>query len=433
MKRMLVLLLTLCLLAACVPTPEEEYVVNRAEEQTAAEAGESTEAGAVSIPVPEHVAIEQDPTEHVSVVVDADVSYDPNAPHPVIEVEALDFTQNDAAFSALLNLVAPGATLYREWPETKDYVGGLLQSALQYDDGLGELVAVDQELLNLLEVRYKNAPESPEKIPAGRPETGGRYYIERSDGVISQIVINFEPNSLEYCRDIRENYCEETMLEPGNPVVLTDPEISEADARAKAEAFMKTFGAECGFPVETKRAFSIRYCELNEMLWAFTFVRSVDGTPSIERPGSFMTGANTPSSVGAPWSIESATIFVGKDGVMSAKFWGLSTAKRVAVKNAQFCAFDKVLDMGVRQIGYLHDGAMDKPHHTYTVTNIDLRYGMQTKKDDLSVGVYQPMWEFTYVEADNPDERPKKLYISALTGGHVEPRETTEWLMRHES
>ena len=428
MKRLVALCLLLILLA-CVPTPEEEYIVNRAEEQKPAEAETSEDAAPIDVPT--HASSIQDPTEHVTVVVDADVSYDLNAPHPVLEVEMLDFTQNDAAFSALLNQIAPGATLYREWPETKDYVGGLLRSALQYDGGLGDLVAVDRELLNLLEVRYKNAPESPEKIQAVRPETGGCYYIERSDGVISQIVINFEPNCLDYCRDIRENYYEESILEPGSPVVLTDPEISEANAKREAEAFMKALGVECGFLVETKHAFSIRYCELSEMLWAFTFVRSIDGTPSIERPGSFMTGGNTPSSIGAPWSIESATIFVGKGGVVSAKFWGLSSSKRLTVKNAQLCDFDKVVDMGVRQIGYLHEGATDKPHHTYTVTNINLCYGMQAKKDDLSVGVYQPMWEFTYIDAENPDDQPKKLYISALTGGHVEPRLTVQSLMRN--
>ena len=428
MKRMLVLLLLLAFLVACVPTPEKDYIVNRAEEQKPAEVDAAPDA--VPIPVPAHASMTADPTEHVTVVVDADVRFDADAPHPMIEVEALDLTRDDAAFSAFLELVASGATLYREWPETKDYVGALMQEAIQYDDRLGDLVSIDQSFLDLLEVRYKNAPESPEKVPVDRPEAGGRYYIERPDGMISRICINFEPNSLDYCRDIREDYYEATMLEPGSPVVLTDPEISEADARAKAEAFMKAFGAECDCLVETKRGFSIRYFTLSETLWAFTFVRSFNGTPSIERPGSYQTALDTPSSVGAPWSIESATLFVGKDGVVSAKFWGLSTAKRVAVKNAQLCDFDQALDMGVRQIGYLHDGAMDKPHHTYTVTNVNLCYGMQAKKDDLSVGVYQPMWELVYVDADNPDEQPKKLYVSALTGGHVEPRETVQHLMQ---
>jgi hypothetical protein len=144
-----------------------------------------------------------------------------------------------------------------------------------------------------------------------------------------------------------------------------------------------------------------------------------------------MTSPDTPSSVGAPWAPESARIYVGKDGVVCANFWGLSKTKRVAVKNAQLCDFEKVLDAGIRQIGYLHDGAMNRPHHTYTVTDVKLRYGMQAKKDNISAGVYQPMWEFTYTDVDSPDEKPKSLYISALSGGYVEPRCTVKSLMRY--
>lgn len=430
MKRIIALFLLLLLLAACQPTPEQEFIVNRAEEPLPAEAESSAETVAVPIDVPAHVSEQRDPTEHVTVVVDADVEFDPNAPHPMIEVEALDLTRDDAAFSAFLELVSSDATLYREWPDTKEEIGEWLKSAYAYQGQLGSLV--DRDIaLNLLEQQYRNAPESPEKIRADRLETGKNYYLERSDGSISLISVNFEPNDVIYARDMRNSYCTEDFLAPDDPIVLTDPTISEADALKKAEAFIKTLGVECDCLVKTERGFTYRYYDLGEMLWVFNFVRAIDGTPSIDRPNSFMTSPDTPSSVGAPWAPESVRIYVGKDGVVCANFWGLSKAKRVTVKNAQLCDFEKVLDAGIRQIGYLHDGAMDRPHHTYTVTDIKLHYAMQTKKDDLSTGVYQPMWEFTYVDADVPDAQPQKLYISAITGGHVEPRLTTKELMRY--
>ena len=427
MKRIIVIFLSFALLLACVPTPEEEYIVNRAEEQKPAEAEASEDAAPISVPA--HASLNADPTEHVSVVVDADVAYDPNAAHPVLEAEALDFTQ-DSVFSALLSVVGPGAKLYEMWPVSKAEVGERLRAAMQYDGQLGELV--DKEIaITILQEQFNSAPETPEKVPADKPECGKNYYLEQSDGTISMLVVNFESNSISFDRDIREDCFTEDFIGPDDPIVLSDPEISEADARAKAEAFMKALGVECDYLVETQRGFSIRYYELSEMLWRFSFVRSVGGTPSLNRPDSFMTDPKTPSSVGAPWSIESAWVYVGKDGVVCANFQGLSKITGIMVKNAQLCEFDKVLDMAVRQIGYLHDGAADKPHHTYTVTNINLCYGLQAKKDNLSVGVYQPMWEFTYIDAEDPDAQPNKIYISALTGGHVEPRLTVQTLMRN--
>ncbi len=432
MKRIIAMLLLLALTIACVPTPEEDFIVNRAEEQLPKEADESVDAVAAPISVPAHASLNADPTEHVTVVVDADVSFDPNAPHPIIEVEALDITKDAETIKALLALVGPGTQLYEGWPETKDDVGERLQSAMQYDGQLGELVMPKDEMLPLLQMEYNAAPETREKIPVDMPQAGKNYYLERSDGTVSALTVNFEPNDFNYRRDIRDAYYTEDFIGPKDPIVLTDPEISEADARKEAEAFIKTLGAECDCLVETQRGFSIRYYELHEMLWRFMFVRSIDGTPSIGRPNSFMTSSSTPSSVGAPWFVETAWVYVGRDGVVCVNFSGASKAKRVVTRDAQLCDFDKALDMGVRQIGYLHDGAADKPHHTYTVTSIDLVYGLQAKQDDLSVGVYQPMWEFTYVDADEPDEPANKLYISALTGGHVEPRVTVKALMRYE-
>ena len=427
MKRLPMLLLSLALLCACVPTPEEPYIISSAEELPPAEtdAVETVEP----ISVPSRVSLTQDPTEHVSVVVDAAVAFDPDAPHPILEAEPLDFTQ-DSVFAALLSLVGSGAQLYEMWPETKAEVGERLRAALQYDGQLGELVDPDIAV-GLLQKQYESAPETPVKIPVSKPECGKNYYLEQSDGTISLLCVNFEPNSVMFTRDIRDDCFTEDFIEPDDPIVLFDPAISEADARKEAESFMKALSAECDCLVETQRGFSTRYYELSDMLWRFTFVRSVDGTPSLNRPLSYMTAPNTPSSVGAPWAIESAWVYVGKDGVVCANFQGLSRITRVSVKNAQLCDFDKVLDAGVRQIGYLHDGATDKPHHTYTVTNIDLCYGLQAKKDNIALGVYQPMWEFTYVDGEYPDAEPNKLYISALTGGHVEPRLTVQTLMKN--
>lgn len=436
MKRFVIIFIALLLLAACQPTPEQDYIVNRAEEHAPAEIEASAQA-VEPISVPAHATDKQDPTEHVTVIVDADVEFDPSAAHPLIEVDPLNVTQNDAVVSALLKTAGSGAALYEAWPETKDEVGALLRAALQYDGSLGSLVALDKQTIDDLERRYQNAPESPEKIRADRLETGKNYYLERSDGEIFRLNVNFEPNSLYYARgtEFTEEYYPASFLDDcldsGSTVTLAEPKMSEADAQKITEAFMQALGVECDCLLKTERGFSMRCYAIEETFWVFSFVRSIGGTPSIDRPGSFMTGLDTPSSIGAPWNVESATVYVGTDGVVCANLWGLAKAAQVTVKNAQLCAFEKVLDAGIRQIGYLHDGAMNRPHHTYTVTNVKLRYGMQAKKDNISAGVYQPMWEFTYTDVDSPDEKPKSLYISALSGGYVEPRCTVKSLMRY--
>ena len=71
MKRIIILCLSLALLLACVPTPEEEFVTNKSDgvlqDKIAAAPVE------VSFAAPSHLVLDPIDGQHTKIVVDADV------------------------------------------------------------------------------------------------------------------------------------------------------------------------------------------------------------------------------------------------------------------------------------------------------------------------------------------------------------------------
>ncbi len=427
MKRIIPLFFAVLLLA-CQPTPTIEPIPNKAEQVMPVELIETD--GAVEPPaVPAHVTEQRQPTEHVTVSFDTDVDFDPDAKHPVLEMEALDLVQNDAFLRALAALSGSDGTLYRVWDDPKDVIGERLIAAAEYKGELGSFVYVDEDMLEYLHRAYNSAPDAPERVRVDSPGLGERYYLDRGEGKTPALAVyGMEPNTLFWNLDAERTCYSESSIEPGDPVTVSDPAVPVAEAERVAAEFLARLGVECDCLVKAERAFYIRNFRKSGAIWELTYARSVGGTQSILRPTSFMT-KDTPASVGAPWCVESVRIDVDGSEIVSAWFSGLSVTKSVAVKNAKLCEFDTVLDAAARQIGYLHEDP--QVPRRWDVTGIALRYGLQTKQDHLDVGLYQPMWEITYVDHAEPDEHPHQLYLSALDGSPVEPRLTVRDLMRY--
>ena len=177
MKRLLVLLLCLAMLA-CVPTPEEEFVVNKGNQSEMIEASRSEDAAPdadlrLRYHIPERMTGSYTSADGViRVNVDAEIVV-PRGPLPIVRVYAAEFEQPDV--TALWNALVGDAVLYDAWEneETKDDIETELKQYNEMLDRLqsGELSESDSmysidelnEMIAELMERYSSAPDGGEK------------------------------------------------------------------------------------------------------------------------------------------------------------------------------------------------------------------------------------------------------------------------------
>lgn len=178
MKRLLVCLLSLALLIACHPTPEEEIVVNKRNQSAMIEASESEE----NVPdadlrtqyhIPEAMTGSYVSADGVvQVTVDAEIDV-PNGPLPIVRVYAAEFEQ--PLVTALWNELVKDTVLYDAWEneETKadiekdlknynDLIGKIQSGELSENDSMYTIDELN-EMIAEAQQRYSYAPDGHEK------------------------------------------------------------------------------------------------------------------------------------------------------------------------------------------------------------------------------------------------------------------------------
>lgn len=443
MKRIVILCLSLALLLACVPTPEEEYIVNKGDgSPSAITENAANESGTDLSAIPEHLTFEAQPQKGVTVKVDANVEIDCGGVFPVLEVRQKNTPKDAAFYKALLAALCPDGTVYERWTRTKEEIQEELVAALSYDGQAGSLVDVDPDYIDDLEEQYRNAPESVERIAHSISdgfETGKRYYIVQPDGTVAMLGFGQRCSEGNFYDDYHTAYYTEDALEKGDAPLSSDPPITEREAVRIADAFLTELGVECGAMIAAERGFAFSSTKLvrEDTVWWVHYLRKVGSTCSLDlRDTIGWSYPSEPSTVlGAPWEgIESVHVVVGENGVRCILWDGLTETTGVLQKNAVLCDFDTVKDRFVAQLGYryapLSDADTEPNATTVLVNGIKLVYGVLSKKDRRDVGVYLPLWEISYALEGETNPSDWKMYFSALDGGTAEPRITTDNLAR---
>lgn len=186
-----VLMLTMCVLTACQPTPETEVVIGKDQDKMLEEAQQTQ---TVNKPVKERLSAPETYSVGVSaadgkltVAADGAPIILPNVNSiPTVRVKAADFTQEqvDKIISALFD----GQTIYEtEWgQETKDEILAQIvnckrMKASEEYSSEGDQAQLD-EMIARLEILYEKAPETSEDI------------ITVSDGQLKQLELKDENN-----------------------------------------------------------------------------------------------------------------------------------------------------------------------------------------------------------------------------------------------
>ena len=427
----LVLLLCLLLLIGCVPTPETEAVIFRgdgAKQPTAAYIDLSA--------IPAHIKETVQPYAGLTLEFDADVELDRTGTFPIIEVCAVDTVDADFC-TRLLSLLCPDGAIFERWQPTKAELKEELLAATAYDGRWGSIFEMEDmpEVQKYLEEAYQNAPDEPQRT-AVDPKNGllpnHAYYLERSDGSLAFLTFGSEPNGGTWVDDARTSYCTEDFLAPGDPP-LEEPELSEQEAIAKADALIDALGLECTTLLFTERGFGWKNYDRTESVWLCTYVRTVGTTNSIDQRNviGWQYPSDAATALGAPWEgLEWIRVAVKSTGVCELWWSGLAQTTAVTEPDAVLCDFDRIYQRFCAQLGYQYPVGDGEMSFTIRIERIRLTYGVVSEKDKRGFGLYLPLWELTYRLEPGGGEGVWKMYLSALDGSTAEPRITTDSLLR---
>lgn len=356
MKRLMILLLTL-LLCACLPTPEEEFIVSKADDTVEIKLQATAKPAAYALPwetnapqaaqrLPDRWAETFEANDTLTLLFDAEIVQKADGVCPVFRTKRERFDQ--AKLAALLNALLPNprsvyaeattkqqwADAYKAWLEQLDAYEAWINAG-RPDDGL------DREELDLAPERIEaqsqwymerinEAPDVPGERAVSCYDTvpmycNSVYTLESGEPVF----VSASEDSLLFARGCRGGVClyTETQLQwdkryddPKGKLWM-DPSVTEADAKdmmVKELVRIGLIGFTAGAGQKTCLLdfFGDRHSYV-ESGWMFSLTRDFGGYPVLSMP---FTSVNldygtVPDAYNAPILTEKLSVFVNENGV----------------------------------------------------------------------------------------------------------------------
>ena len=426
MKRLPAILLSLSLLLACVPTPEEEPIAQRDSD------AEET-VPFIALDLPEHITADARELGAAYPTIDADVVTPEHAAFGVSEVREGRFDRETV--TVLLQFFADGRPLYRCWEDDKAEV---YQKLLDFETIADETNEMDMMMLQYLREAFESAPLEVEHIPysledIAPSETLCSMYAAGEDG---KSFLSYTDTQILYSRDSTLDFTPESGIAPEDPIDRQTPRISREEAEKAAKALIEALHIEhVGLLTDqTEECAFFRLNRTVEWGYRFLFTPQIGNIPCCYSDG-WTVIESAPPSVGAPWSNERIEVYVGQDGVMKFVWQSPAMYAEPDARDA-FVPFDRMLTLFENQLLYMYSvqatqvQGLTDVDFSVTVDRIRLMRGTIQKKDDFSVGLNIPLWEVRYtVTYLGKQGQPQCIYFDAADGTYVEPRVTYKDLM----
>ena len=431
MKRIFAILL-LSLLIACVPTPEEEAVVQKDQGQMLFHASKADERMEI-IDLYERLGAPKEYKANLSaingrlkVIVDAKVIM-PEDELPVVRVMPVDFTlEQILAFAGEL---MPKDAKYVDFDagRSKGYYNSLIQNlqwAIDHWDQGGHDLYVDfdsiedaKKSLSELLMQQSNAPETlPEMDPQTIPCNGEypmngmcRLIATKDHETFSMIhVNNFSREyvtSLEYVRDQYYNY----FVSDGRTHQEAPPsaEIKETVFQLISRLPIDGFDCYAVFP-------AVYFGSRNEKIPCYHFIF----TRSINRVSETATDVEVAvETYDKPWGYEMIHVIADENGVAAFKYANPYAVSDIVVEKTNLLSFDDILEVFNKRITVYHnnliDGTRDALQKEYNIINIRLGL-VSIKEENADSGLLVPAWDFLGYERYWENENESLSYTNEL-------------------
>ena len=422
MKKMPILFLCLVLLFACVPTPEEEIVVEKNTENMLAAAQQSAAPAQdlfVQLDAPKHYTAELISSGgHVLVTVDADLNL-PDGSLPVVRVNPKRFTEED--FRHYAPLILGDNPYYFDGHPAKSYYRERLDAALDaiehwdtYGQNYFNEYDTPEEAREGLSNLYKTLNEAPDEPVRVEPDFSFQtfYYwndsgqVETTDDHASVSVVDpsgaysnlhFENmgqiglTEMEYRRD--SNHTNPFFTYPVD--VAADLHITLAEAEEQAKALVKTLGFDT-FALVKSFGLNAYYNEPKDYVpvWACIFTRAFGAAQT-----TYTSNASGGNGYAAPFQSEVLYLLLNDDGLYYLLYEGPVEVLDTVTEAAALKPFSEIQTIFERMV-VLKDNEADHPLETvdehidhYIITEV--RLGLAAvREQDKETALLVPAWDF---------------------------------------
>ncbi len=380
MKRIIIFCLLLSLLLACVPTPEQEFIVNKGDDIVEQKLNGATDPDSGSIAVRQTFPDrwDEDPiaeSEHLVVRAAADVRTKPDGLYPVYRTRATDITKDMVINVAVKFLDKPTASsesllTKADWEQAlQQYLDRIAKSEEWIDAGkpdgwadVEDLNETPEELearANWYMEQIKRAPDSLSEQAVNDYsclEPHQRTSFQLASGEIASIYYNAEIFTVaKGCRNVPvvydvNRYREDLEWKEGSYRSWMEPNLT----REQAEAVCRSNAEKLGFS-----GFAIAgACEAtlldakessNQAVtggWYFELKRGFDGYPqlagNVSATLSLQYGSDDAFAVSAPIPEEWLRMFVSENGLQMICYHSPKDVSGLVNANVELLPFDEV-------------------------------------------------------------------------------------------
>lgn len=431
MKRILPCILALVFLLACVPTPDEEAVISRADG--------ALEKAVLAKPVEPYsyeAPSRWDETFFAGkqeVHTSADIETPDATKYPVVTIKQRTLTPSDLL--QFLTLFSPGDWSVRENEYSREELTVDLKNASK-----GVLVGADddihwepdEEAMQRIQGLIEQAPLEDTYVPLtekNMPDVRQHRRLKDSAGELWYTLRSSDRFSLHRYRD--GNIQPEAWVLEGDatpdepPHALENIKITEDEAIAVGDALMEKLGKTDFHAAEAQRAREIQsysYESYGEGYLLF-YVQTLEGASpcfySTYRDPDFMPFLYSGGQTYAPdWRQEYFELFVTENGVSSIAWFAPKETVMVANENVQLMPFDQVQKNVKKLIEYC-TGAYDG--EPILITRVVLTSVIAKIADQGEEAFLVPAWAiFMTTEFDQMQHvEDSVLLINAIDGTYI--------------
>ncbi len=432
MKRIIVVCLLLALVfalfLACVPTPEQDFVVNRGEEDL--ETLIRTTPAPDAVPVQEavaalpagnapadgmivgHLYLDDIPDiGGADVLFDADVIVPDVAAWPVYAVEKSKWSAADRI--AILKAVANGAPIYAPGMylhASKAYFEAVLDEMKDSARvaAVDRIYAEDPDIeltwtAQVQEYYYRSAPETVELAPFDEAAAGSGDYTAafyRPDTPDAYVDFYADETHVQLSVFDRHIYDENHVrqgewpgAEPGRE--LKNPSLTQEEAEQTAHALLTRIGFANAALADVKKAQRSHAFTLADESegWLLVYRKGIDGVP--------MLAPTYPEAVRqddytAPWPQERAELYVDSEGVWSLLWQNPAKVTDRISDSVALLDFDTILRMVKTRLAAENGDAAYRAIKEIRVTRLRLGSCIVPKRDAPDAGYALPVWIADY-------------------------------------
>ena len=381
MKRIIALMLLVCMLAACQPTPEQEYVVNKGDDTVEQKLNETPDPDSASIAARQIFPDrwDEDPiaeNEHLVVRAAADVRTKPDGLYPVYRTRESEITADTIENIAVKFLDKPTSSS-ESLMTKKDYerqLQNFLDERARYDEWVAAGKPDDWNNVNEFEYspeeieeqtnrymeRIKNAPDSLTSQAvndySGLQENKTLAFTLASGGDAS---ICYSNDNHFYvitkgCRDFPNlysvyDYQEDLKWKEGRYAEWMEPEISYEDAKNICLSEAERLGF-AGFSIAGSYEATLFESKHPDAAiaggWCFGLKRDFDGYPQlashVEATQVLEYDSGDDYIVNKVIRPEKLLMFVTKDGLQMIRYDGPKDVSGLVNANVELLPFDEI-------------------------------------------------------------------------------------------